>query len=222
MRATTSGGIPKFAALAMAAIVSLAALTGCTAPGEVGPTSSPAAGPSAEATPSATPEPSESPAVPEPPVRTTPVPAPDGGTINDVIEPGPEPEQVQADLDDVAEIDGDVKISAADVAEIEVEAHTPGETAGPALAVTIRIQNDSDADLDVETVMVTLIDSAGAAAVPTTSDPAKPFIGSIPPGGSADGVYVFLVPDDARDRIELTIAYSAGVPVVLLVGDASQ
>ncbi|MET4637646.1 DUF4352 domain-containing protein [Mycetocola sp. 2940] len=210
MRATAHGGIPEFAALAVAVVVSLSVLTGCTTSGapEAGPTSSPTSEPSTDATPE--------------PARTTPVPAPDGGTIEDIIEPAPEPEQIKADLGDVAVLDSDVTISAPDVAEIDVEAHTPGETAGPALAVTIRIENDSAADLDVETVMVTLLDAAGAAASPTTADPARPFAGSIPPGGSADGVYVFLVPEGARDPIELTIAYSAGVPVVLLVGDASQ
>lgn len=203
MRATTRGGVPPFVALAAAVFVSLALLTGCTAPG----------GDAAEPT---------STKQPDAPARSTPVPAPDGGTIDDVIEPAPEPETVEADLDEVAEIDGDVKISASKVAEIDVTAQTPGEIAGPALAVTVRIENDSKADLDVETVMVTLIDSAGAVGVPTTAEPARPFTGTIPPGSDAEGVYVFLVPEGTRDPIELTIAYSAGVPVVLLVGDASN
>ena len=203
MRATTRDGIPALVALAAAVVVSLSLLTGCT------PLSDEASEPTSSKQP-------------DPPARSTPVPAPDGGTIDDVIDPAPEPETVKADLDDVAEIDGDVKISASKVAEIDVKAQTPGEIAGPALAVTVKIQNDSKADLDVETVMVTLIDSAGAVGIPTTAEPAQPFTGTIPPGSDAEGVYVFLVPEGTRDPIELTIAYSAGVPVVLLVGDASN
>jgi hypothetical protein len=154
--------------------------------------------------------------------RTKAVESPNGGSTDDVVKDAPPQEQVKADLDKVARIHDDVEISASTIKAITAKAQTPGDMSGPGLAVTISIQNHSQTTLDVNTVVVTLLDSAGAAGIPTASDPTRPFTGTIAAGDGAEGVYVFIVPEGTRDRIELTVAYSAGVPVALFTGPASH
>ncbi len=155
------------------------------------------------------------------PPRTTAVPAPDDTTVDDVIEEAAPAPVTDAQLDDEVELDTGVRISVTDTAEITVEATTPGEVAGPAVAVTLRFENGSAEALDIGGAMVTLLDAAGNVAAPTTSSPAAPPLGTLQNGEAAEGTYVFLVPEDTRDEITLTVDYQAGAPVVVFHGAAT-
>lgn len=155
------------------------------------------------------------------PPRATPVPAPEDTTVDDVIEGAAPAPVTDAQLDDEVELDTGVRISVADMAEITVEATTPGEVAGPAVAVTLRFENGSAEALDIGGAMVTLLDAAGNVAAPTTSSPAAPALGALGDGEAAVGTYVFLVPEDTRDEITLTVDYQAGAPVVVFHGAAT-
>lgn len=153
--------------------------------------------------------------------RTTPVPAPDDTTIDDVIDDAAPAPVTNADLDDVVELDTGVRISVAEISGVTVEANTPGEVAGPAVAATVRFENDSRGPLDLSAAMITLLDAAGNVAAPTTSSPAAPAFGTLPEGEAVEGTYVFLVPEDTRDEITLTVDYQAGAPVVVFHGAAT-
>lgn len=150
--------------------------------------------------------------------RTTEVPAPDGTTIEDVIDPTPPAPVHDADLDEVVTLETGVRVSVVEIAGITVEAETPGEVAGPAVAATVRFENESGEPLDVGGAMVVLLDAAGNVAAPTTSAPAAPAIGSIDDGDTAEGIYVFRIPEDTRHEITLTVDYAAGAPVVVFHG----
>jgi hypothetical protein len=153
--------------------------------------------------------------------RTTPVPAPDDTTIDDVIDEA-EPAPVEdAELDEVVELDTGVRISVTELSAVTVEATTPGEVAGPAVAAMVRFENDSGEPLDIGGAMVTLLDAAGNVAAPTTSSPAAPALGTLADGEAAEGTYVFLLPEDTRDQITLTVDYQAGAPVVVFHGAAT-
>ncbi len=153
--------------------------------------------------------------------RTTAVPAPDDTTIDDVIEEAaPAPVQ-DAELDEVVTLDTGVRVSVVELTGITVEAETPGEVAGPAVAATIRFENGSGDPLDVGSAMVTLLDAAGNVAAPTTSSPAAPAIGTVEVGGATEGTYVFRIPPDTRNEITLTVDYAAGAPVVVFHGSAT-
>lgn len=188
--------------VAAVALAITGCLTGCFAT-DVAPSEAPAE--------TSAPRPIEKP-------RTTEVPAPDGTTIDDVIDPAPPAPVHDADLDEVVTLDTGVRVSVAEITGITVEAETPGELAGPAVAATIRFENLSGEPLDLGGAMVVLLDAAGNLAAPTTSAPAAPAIGSLDDSESAEGVYVFRIPEDTRNEITLTVDYAAGAPVVVFHG----
>lgn len=150
--------------------------------------------------------------------RTTAVPAPSDTTIDDVIEDAPPAPVQDAELDDVVALDTGVRVSVLELTGITVEAETPGEMAGPAIAATIRFENESGAPLDLSGAMVSIVDAAGNVAAPTTSSPAAPAIGTFDDGEAAEGTYVFRIPEDTRHEITLTVDYAAGAPVVVFHG----
>jgi hypothetical protein len=150
--------------------------------------------------------------------RTTAVPAPDDTTIDDIIEEAPPAPIEDAELDDVVTLDTGVRVSVSEITGITVEAETPGEVAGPAVAATIRFENESGEPLDLGGAMVSLLDAAGNLATPTTSSPAAPASGTLDDGDAAEGTYVFRMPEDTRNAITLTVDYAAGAPVVVFHG----
>lgn len=192
-RSPLNTAIPALAA----AVLLVASLASCTA-------TEPVSGPAETATP-----------------RTTPVPAPDDTTIEDVIEEAPPAPMQDAELDDVVTLDTGVRVSVVEIAGITVEAETPGELAGPAVAATIRFENESGEPLDVGGAMVSLVDAAGNVGAPTTSSPAAPTIGTIDDGDATEGIYVFRIPEDTRNDITLTVDYAAGAPVVVFHGSVT-
>ena len=153
--------------------------------------------------------------------RTTEVPAPDDTTIDDVIDEAPAGPVKDAELDDVVTLDSGVKVSVTEINGLTVEAETPGEVAGPAVAATIRFENESGHPLDLGGTMVTLVDAAGNVAAPTTSEPAAPTSGTLDDGGTAEGTYVFRMPEDTRNAVTLTVDYAAGAPVVVFHGSVT-
>lgn len=94
-----------------------------------------------------------------------------------------------------------------------------GEISGPALAFTVTLTNNTDAPLDTVGVVVNCYDATAAPAIPLLGDPnAKPLPDRIAPGQTATGVYVFLVPKDARDTMTLTVAFNPADPTVVFSG----
>ena len=126
-----------------------------------------------------------------------------------------------AELDDVVLLETGVRVSVVEISGITVEAETPGEIAGPAVAATVRFENGSGEPLDLGGTMVSLVDAAGNVAVPTTSAPAAPTSGTLDDGATAEGTYVFRMPEDTRSAVTLTVDYSAGAPVVVFHGSVT-
>ncbi|MBT2517545.1 hypothetical protein J7E29_08895 [Streptomyces sp. ISL-90] len=165
-------------------------------------------------------------AVPSGPVepdkpRKTAVPPPDDTTIDDVIEEAPPVPVQDADLDDVVRLDTGVRVSVVEISGITVEAKTPGELAGPAVAATIRFENESGEALDLGGAIVSLLDAAGNVATPTTSSPAAPANGTVDDGEAVEGTYVFRIPEDTRNEITLMVDYAAGAPIVVFHGSVA-
>jgi len=163
-----------------------------------------------------TPEPVQSAA----PAYTTPVPAPSGSTVDEVEEPADPVETATVMLDESAEVGGGVTARVTGIESLDVTAETPGEISGPAVAVTVSIENDGDEALDVSSAMVSLLAAGGELGMPTTSDPYRPFSGVIDAGASADAVYVFLLPDDARSAFDVSVQYRAGTTIARFVDES--
>jgi len=143
------------------------------------------------------------------------------GTIHDKIAPVTAPTKRAVGLTGRVDVDPRARISLKGIRSQKVSALGPGEVAGSALVVTVRLVNRSSRAIDASSTVVTLLDSAGQVGIPTTASPAAPFRGRVAPGKSADGVYVFTVPNSKRNPINVFVSYSAGTPVARFVGDAA-
>lgn len=156
---------------------------------------------------------------PSMPKRLLPIPAPSGGTINEVIPKGTPGPVTKVGLEDTAALPNKVSIEISKVESTETKATTPGEIAGPAVAMHVSIHNGSANKININSVIVTLKDSKSGLGQPTTSDPYRPFAGDLAAGDSAKGVYVFLLPKDDRQALTLSVEYAAGRAGASFTGD---
>lgn len=185
-------------------LITALALVGCTATG------------APEATPSTTSDGSQ---------QTTPMPSttvspPTSGTIADV-EPSPSPAPTtSAKLTDPIKLNTGMTITVEKVSHVDFTAETPGELAGPGIALTLKAHNGSNKAVDLSTAMVSLTLADGTLGQPTTSEPYAPILTSVAPGKDATGVYTFRLPSDDRAALSVTVEYLAGAPIALFVGDS--
>jgi hypothetical protein len=150
--------------------------------------------------------------VPPPP----PTPTPTGPTAVVTALPAALPEVA---LDAPAAVGNGIVATLPSIEAIDGSAVGPGNIAGPALRVTVRIENGTGAAVSLDGVAVNM--SYGADRTPASPlDDAsrRPFTGMVEPGESADGVYVFSVPTDARDSVTIEVGYQAGAPLLLFTG----
>ena len=149
------------------------------------------------------------------------MPAPSGGNVSQLVTPTAIPTTAPpVALQAPANVNS-VVVSLVTIQSLTVGVSGPGEVAGPALAVTVKISNNSSKPVDVSSAVVTLLDAQGQVGTPTPASPAAPFTGSIQPGASASGVYVFGVAKTQRNPIDVYVSYTAGAATAHFVGNAS-
>jgi hypothetical protein len=149
------------------------------------------------------------------------VPAPSGGDVSQLVTPTAIPTTAApVALQAPAKVNS-VVVSLVTIKAITVGVSGPGEVAGPALAVTVNISNNSNAAVDVSSAVVTLLDAQGQEGTPTPASPAAPFTGSLQPGASANGVYVFNIAKTQRNPINVLVSYTAGAATAQFFGNAS-
>jgi hypothetical protein len=104
---------------------------------------------------------------------------------------------------------------------IEGEATGPGNVNGPALRVTVRIENGTGQPIALDGVATNLYYGADRTpAAPLDDASVQPFAGTLAAGSSAQAVYVFTVPTDVRDSVTVEVGYEAGAPLLLFTGPA--
>jgi hypothetical protein len=151
-----------------------------------------------------------------PPVPPTPTPT---GPTEDVDELPPSLPEVP--LDAPAAVGNGIVAAIASVEAIDGTAVGPGNIAGPALRLTVRIDNGTGEAVSLDGVAVNLSYGPDRTPASPLDDPSRsPFSGMVGPGASGEGVYVFRVPDDVRDRITVEVGYQAGAPLLLFTGPA--
>jgi hypothetical protein len=103
---------------------------------------------------------------------------------------------------------------------VNATASMPGEFTGPAVAVTAEITNGSSTPIDLNAVTVDMQSADGVPFTQVTPTPPTAFSGTLDPGRSATGRYIFTVKNTAaRDNVRLSIEYAAQVPTVLFTGN---
>jgi hypothetical protein len=163
--------------------------------------------------------PATDPATTAPPVSTA-GPVPSTGDINQEVPAVELTTNAPVPLDGTADFGGSVSATLTEVSAVDATARIPGEISGPALAVTVQIQNSSADPIGLDNVTVNLDTKDGTPASPITTEPAAPLSGVLLPGETRSGVYVFTLPAESRAGVGITVLYSTGAPIVLFQGDA--
>jgi hypothetical protein len=152
---------------------------------------------------------------------TATIPAPSGGTINQQI-PSPTPvATVQAAIGKAAKVDDGVSIQLSSVTATEVTAKTPGEVTGSAVVVTVVVTNKGTSTASVDSAYLDLVASDGTLGIGTTAGNGKPLQGTIAPGASATGSYVFMLSTPRGRDVTITVSHAAGAPVAQFEGSIS-
>jgi hypothetical protein len=104
-----------------------------------------------------------------------------------------------------AEFGSGVSVVVNDYRAVNVQARAPGESSGPAIAVTLEVSNESGADVDLSQLSVTASDSKGLPALPIESEQAAAFEGALEAGASRTGVYVFRLNEERSPALLLNV-----------------
>jgi hypothetical protein len=185
------------ALIVVAAIVYFAVTSGASGGGD------PAASPSASATaPADGGDPSGQP---------TPAPSSTPGTMPELAPVAPD-EPAESDDGLIAEITA--------MKAVEGEAVQAGEIAGPSVQFTLKLSNDTDSAIDLGLVAVNVYIGEGRTpAIGLIQPGGAPFEGTLDAGETAEGVYVYNIPEDQRGDVTLTLDYLAGAPAFVFRGD---
>jgi hypothetical protein len=145
-------------------------------------------------------------------------PAPTGPT-GDVD--APPPAQPAVALDQPAAVGDGVTASITSIEPIQGTGTGRGNVAGPALRVAVRIDNGTAKPVSLDGVTVGLTSGDDHTPASPLDDPSQvPFAGTVRPGDTADGTYVFSIAEDARDAVTVTVGYRAGAPILVFTGSA--
>lgn len=178
------------------------------------------ASPSPNASPTSTvaaPAASETASVPS---ETPTVGDPDGSDAPDPDERQPDarPTLPPVAIDQEAEPVTGLIVTLVSIEAIDGRAAVPGETSGPALAVTLRGENDSTEIAHTEAVIVNLYYGADRIPANILVNPRADFPQSVAPGGAETGTFAFSVPLDQRGQVLIEVDLSLDMPVVLFEG----
>ncbi len=164
---------------------------------------------------------STSPTVTQSQPAKTPVPAGTAGNIDQTVASSSQSTATTAPLSATAQFDQKVSVRIAGHQVVNAIARGPGETSGPAVALTFEIHNGSAKSIDLGNVEVNVADAARTPYTPVfSSDLNKPFGGKVSAGQRMSGTYVFSRPAGMKDPITVDIHYAAAAPAVVFVGSS--
>lgn len=170
---------------------------------------------SATATTTEEPEPSPSASPSETAAAPTTEPAPTTDPEAPFV-PGTEP---AVPLTATAEFGTGMSARVAGLESVAGEGQGPGEVSGPSVRVSVVLTNGTGAAASLASTVVNLYAGPQLAPGEPLSGPGvSVFSGTLAPGAEATGVYVFRVPADLRDRLQITVSYDPTSTTVLFEG----
>ncbi|WP_157943995.1 DUF4352 domain-containing protein [Blastococcus atacamensis] len=123
------------------------------------------------------------------------------------------------DRDQQAAVGNGITADVVSLDAIEGTGQGPGNISGPALKVTLRLTNGTSEPVSADAVAVDLAYGTELFPASPLDDPSSaPFTGTVAPSGSTQGVYVFSVPADERDLVQVSVGYQAGAPILVFTG----
>jgi hypothetical protein len=143
------------------------------------------------------------------------------GDITETIAPQPTETALAVDLDDTAAFSGGVTATITQVVSVQTEADLPGEIAGPGVALTVEIVNGSADPIDLGATLVDLIDADGLSATQIVQG-TEPHTGTLAPGESMFGTYVFGLGEAQRRDVTVQLSYTTDEPIVVFTGDLAD
>ena len=195
------------------------------APGQDG--STPTATSTPTSTPTATATPAPGSAVPDPATGTSP--AGPAATVTDppgptgTVPAGTPRPRVRGDLEDRLRITDGVTVRVTGITEVRGEARGVGEVAGPALRLSVTVENATRRPLDLDLGLVTVYAGpAGTPAAALSGPGARPLPAVVPAGRSATGRFVYAVPEDERDDLRVEFAYSTKAARAVFEGSSDD
>lgn len=152
------------------------------------------------------------------------VPAPTAAVAPDpvtTIDPEPVVRETLAPvpLDEAVDVSPDVRVELVSIESVIGVANIAGEIGGPALRVTVEATNGGGTTFETPAVIVNLYVGDGRLPADGIREPgSRAFPGSIAAGSSATGVFIFTVPEGARETVLVEVDMRVGEPVVLFEG----
>ncbi|MFD6139344.1 hypothetical protein [Promicromonospora sp. NPDC060271] len=112
-----------------------------------------------------------------------------------------------------------VTVAVPKVEEVTGESNVPGEVGGPALRFTVDVTNGTGGTLDLRTVVVNAYYGPDRTpASPLLKPGGKAFEPELGDGDTARGVFVFSVPAEFQDKVELEIDPRVDAPIAIFTG----
>jgi hypothetical protein len=112
-----------------------------------------------------------------------------------------------------------VTVAVPNVEKVTGEANVPGEVGGPALRFTVDVTNGTGKTLDLRTVVVNAYYGPDRTpASPLLKPGGKAFAPEVDDADTARGMFVFNVPAEFQDEVELEIDPRIDAPIVIFAG----
>lgn len=143
--------------------------------------------------------------------RTTAVPVPSGGSVDETVAPAPSAKTYDGRKAKNVEIPGEMEVRLISVEENkDPKAIGPGALDRPVMVVSLELSNKQSDAVDLSGVTVSLLYDDDQVGTPVQSELGQPFRGQLEAGKNASGVYVFSVPKNIDDSVTILVQYSAG------------
>lgn len=151
-------------------------------------------------------------------VPTTPSPRASAETSD----PTPVPELAPVAPQQPATAAG-IQVALTSFESVTGEVVVPGEVQAAAVRVTVQITNTGQAPLDLNLVVVSAYMGEQRDPAETYQQPGgMPVSGSLDPGATASGVYLFRIPDDRRSDVTFVVDYRGDEPALTWRGAVPQ